>query len=158
MLRYPSISMPFEYDIVVEAANRDRVLVVECKRIKETSDVEAAYWRRSLQMHGRELGTAFFMLAFPTKLFLWKAQTSLDAAPDFSAPANPVLKKYLGHWADQPGGPLSESLEIAISSWLSDLASGIRDPDPNSAPERMIMQSGLLERIKGGIVRTQVSA
>jgi hypothetical protein len=158
MSNYPSMSMPFEYDIVVDTPDRTRVLVVECKRMKDIPDVEAARWRRNFQMHGRDLGAAFFMLASPTQLFLWKADTALEAPPDFTAPAKPVLKRYLSHLADQPGGPLSESLQIAISSWLSDLSDAIREPDPDSEPERMIVQSGLLDKIKGALVRTQVSA
>lgn len=158
MSHYPSIGMPFEYDIVVEAPDRTRVLVVECKRIRDTSDVEAASVRRQLQAYGADLGDTFFLFASPTKLFLWEPSTTQDAPPDFTASARPVLKGYLGHLADRPGGPLSESLEIAFASWLSDLSNGIRKPDPESEPERMIVQSGLLDRIKGGIVRTQVAA
>jgi hypothetical protein len=64
----------------------------------------------------------------------------------------------MGRVADQPQAPLHESLEIAFSTWLSDLANGIREPDASSEPEQMLVQSGLLQRIKGGRVRTQVVA
>jgi hypothetical protein len=151
-------AMRLEYDIVVEAPDRTRVLVVECKRTKESSDVGATKWRRNLQVHGLNVDSEFFLLAFPTKLFLWKAGTPAHANPDFSAPSMPVLKRYLGRVADQPRAPLPESLEIAFSTWLSDLANGVRKPDASSEPERMLVQSGLLERIKGGRVRTQVVA
>lgn len=150
--------MRLEYDIVVEAPDRTRVLIVECKRAKESSDTDAVHWRRNLQAHGLNPNSEFFLLAFPTKLFLWRADRPPNASPDFSAPAKPVLKRYLGRVADQPGGPLPESLEIAFSSWLNDLASGVRQPDASSEPEQMVVQSGLLERIKGGRVRTQVVA
>lgn len=151
-------AMRLEYDIVVEAPDRTRVLVVECKRAKESSDTDAVRWRRNLQVHGLNVDSEFFLLAFPTKLFLWKADRPPNASPDFSAPSKPVLKRYLGRVADQPGGPLPESLEIALSSWLNDLANGVREPDLASEPEQMIVESGVLDRIKGGRVRTQVVA
>lgn len=149
--------MPFLYDIVVETSDRSRVLVVECKRMKVSADVDAATLRRNLASHGVDLGAAFFMLALPANLFLWSPRSAMDALPAFRAAAKPVLKSYLGPLADQPSGPLPESLEIAVSTWLSDLAAGIREPDPASEPERMIVESGLLAAIKGGIVRTHVS-
>jgi len=158
MSHHQSIRMPFEYDIVVDAADHTRTLIVECKRMRETSDAEAARFRQNLARHERALRDAYFMLVLPTKLFLWVPSAALDAPPDFTAPARTVLATYLGRWADQPGGPLSESLAIAISSWLSDLLNGIREPDPQSEPDRMMVQSGLLIRIKGGSVRTQVAA
>ena len=147
-----------EYDIVVEAPDGARVLVVECKRAKESSNEGAVRWRRSFQANGPSLPSEFFLLAFPTRFFLWKADRLPDAFPDFSAPSKPVLKRYIRRVADQPGGPSSESLEIAVSTWLNDLASGTRPPDPSSEPEQLVVQSGLLKRIKGGTVRTQVSA
>lgn len=152
------MSKAFEYDIVVEAPDHTRVLVVECKRMKLTSDTEAAQLRRSLMSLGRDLAAAYFMLALPTGIFLWKGDAAADASPQFSAAVKPVLQSYLGPVADRPGGPRSESLEIAVSSWLSDLASGIRKPDSHSEPERMIVQAGLFERLKGGVVKMHVSA
>lgn len=150
--------MPFQYDIVVETADGTRALVVECKRMKVTSVTDAANVRRNLKAHARDLSPAFFMLASHTGIFLWRAEAAPDAQPEFNAPAKPVLKRYLGSVADRPGGPLPESLEIAISSWLSDLVSGIRAPDLDSEPERMVVESGLLAKIKDGLVRTHVLA
>lgn len=158
MSRHQSLRMPFQYDIVVETADGTRALVVECKRMKVTSAIQAAEVRRSLQAYARDLSPAFFMLAFHTGIYLWRAEAAPGAQSEFSAAAKPVLQRYLGSVADRPGGPLPESLEIAISSWLSDLVSGIREPDPDSEPERMVVDSGLLAQIKGGIVRTHVSA
>lgn len=150
--------MPVEYDIVIETSDRARVLVVECKRMTVTTPADAAHVRRSFQGYAPNLSADYFMLALPTELFLWKGDADPDAPPQFSAPARPVLQSYLGTVADRPGGPRPESLEIAISSWLGDLASSIRKPDPDSEPERMILESGLFERLRGGIVRTHVSA
>lgn len=150
--------MPVEYDIVIETANRTRVLVAECRQSKVTSATEAASWRRSLQDFTRDPISSYFMLVFPTALFLWKEDADANAEPQFSAASNPVLKRYLGAVADKPDGPLSESLEMAIYSWLDDLACGIRIPDLDSEPERAVVESGLFGKLKGAIVKLHGAA
>jgi hypothetical protein len=92
-------------------------------------------------------------LAIPSRLFLWNTDGGKDAAPNFTADAQPVLRDYLGPIADQEGGPRGESLKLAIASWLGDLASKLRSPDKSEA-DRMLVESGLLDKIKGGRVRT----
>jgi hypothetical protein len=158
MSRQQSMSMPGKYDIVIETSDRSRILVVECKRMSVTTPADAAHLRRSLQSYSGSLSSDYFMLALPNCLFLWKGDAHPDAPPEFSASAKPVLQSYLGTVADRPGGPRPQSLEIAISSWLGDLASSIRKPDPASEPERMMLDSGLFERLRGGIVKTHVAA
>jgi hypothetical protein len=148
--------MTVHADIVIETRDRRRVLVVECKRAKETSPSQAARWRRNYLAHGLDSAVPYFLLAFPTALFLWRANHDMHAVPDFTAPAKSVLKRYLGAIADQPDGPLEESLEIAFSTWLNDLAAGIRQPDIGSEADQMLVRSGLLAQIKDGIIRTQV--
>lgn len=150
--------MPVEYDIVIETANRTRVLVAECKRMKVTSATEAANLRHSLQVLTRDPTSSYFMLVVPTALFLWTENADARAEPQFSVAAKPVLKRYLGDIADLPGGPLSESLEMAIYSWLNALACGIRTPDLDSEPERAVVESGLFDKLKGAIVRLHVAA
>ena len=108
--------MTVQADIVIETSDRHLASVVECKRAKETSPSQAARWRRNYLAHGLDFNRSYFLLAFPTALFLWRANQDIDAAPDFTAPAKSVLKRYLGAIADQPDGPLEESLEIAFSA------------------------------------------
>jgi hypothetical protein len=150
--------MAVQADIVVESPDERRVLIVECKRTKDVSNEQAARWRRNYVAHGLDAHVPYFLLAFSSGLFLWRANTNIDAPPDFTAPAKPVLKRYLGPIADQVDGPIEESLEIAFSTWLSDLASGIRKPDADSEADQMLVDSGLLAKIKNGKLRTQVAA
>jgi hypothetical protein len=157
MIVQVSSTMAVQPDIVVETPDRRRVLVVECKRAKETSPSQAARWRRNYLVHGLDSGVPYFLLAFSTALFLWRENHDMNAEPDFTAPAKSILQRYLGAAiADRPGGPLEESLEIAFSTWLSDLANGIREPDVSSEADQMLVQSGLFAQIKDGVVRTQV--
>ena len=148
--------MALQVDIVIESPDRRRILIVECKRARDASSQQAVRWRRNFVAHGLDSEVPYFLLAFPTDLFLWRANANIEAPPDFTAPANGVLKRYLGPIADQPGGPLEESLEIAFSFWLSDLAHGVRQPDALSEADQMLVNSGLLEKIRGGVFKTQV--
>lgn len=148
--------MALRVDIVIESPDRRRILVVECKRAQDTSSQHAVRWRRNFVAHGLDSEVPYFLLAFPTGLFLWRANANIEAPPDFTAPAQGVLKRYLGPIADQPDGPLEESLEIAVSTWLSNLAYGVRQPDARSEADQMLVTSGLLEKMRGGTFRTQV--
>lgn len=148
--------MALQADIVIESPDRRRILVVECKRAQDTSRQHAVHWRRNFVAHGLDAEVPYFLLAFSSGLFLWRANENIEAPPDFTAPAQSVLKRYLGSIADQPGGPLEESLEIAFSTWLSDLAHGVRQPDALSEADQMLVTSGLLEEMRGGTLRTQV--
>jgi len=140
-------------DIVVDSPTGRRVLIVECKATRKSTPEDAAQVRRNLLAHSQLPADAFFLLAMPSKLFLWSKDRAKDAAPSFSADAQPVLRDYLGPIADQEGGPRGESLELAIASWLGDLTSNLRSPNQSDA-DRMLVESGLLDKIKGGRVRT----
>jgi hypothetical protein len=147
--------MPAKADIVLDSPLRGRLLLVECKWAKESSPASAAHLRDSLSRLWNS-DAAFFMLAFRTGLYLWKKDTAPNAPPDFVSPAKQVLREYLGKLADQADGPRAESMELAIASWLSDLASDLRKPDPKSEADQMLVKSGLYEQMKHGIVRTEV--
>jgi hypothetical protein len=150
--------MTVRADIVIETPARRRILIVECRRVMQTSSTQAVRWRRNFVAHRLDAAVPYFLLAFPTELFLWRANLDVDAPPDFAVPAQPVLKRYRGPIADQPGGPLEESLEIAFSTWLSDLANGIRQPDAHSEADQMLVTSDLLAQIKNGVFRTQLAS
>jgi hypothetical protein len=154
MFWHKSDAMAIRAGIVIESPNPRPVLVVECRRAQDSSSQHAVRWRRNLVAHGLDSEVPYFLLAFPTGLFLWRANADIDAPPDFTAPAHGVLKRYLGPIADQPGGPLEEGLEIALYAWLSDLAHGVRQPEVLSEADQMLVTSGLLEKMTGGTFRT----
>jgi hypothetical protein len=141
-------------DIVVDSPAGQRVLFVECRATRKSTPEDAAHVRRNLIAHSQLPSDAFFLLAMTSKLFLWDKDGAANAAPNFTADAQPVLRDYLGSIADQEGGPRGESLELAIASWLGDLTSNLRRPDKSDA-DRMLVDSGLFEKIKGGRVRTE---
>jgi hypothetical protein len=49
-------------------------------------------------------------------------------------------------------------MELAIASWLNDLANNVRKPDPSSEADQMLIRSGLYDQMKHGVVRTHVHA
>jgi len=140
-------------DIVAYSRDHRRMLVVDCKMSKESSPESAARLRRNLMQHELLDEAPFFLLAFPTGLFLWKGEAKSDELPAFSAPAKPVLRTYLGKAAEDDANIRRASLEIALCSWLSDLVIGVRTPEANNEADQILVQSGLYEQIRHGEVR-----
>jgi hypothetical protein len=160
MLHQLSQVMPAPADITVYAPSRIGVLVVECKQARESTAEAAAHLRRNLLGDGylNVPHTAFFMLAFPTALYLWRPDVAFDAPPDFSAAAKPLLREYLGDSiADQRPWPGAESMQLAISGWLGDLAGSIRNPDPASDADQMLVKAGVYGLIQGGAIRRDIA-
>lgn len=143
-------------DIVVFSRDLQPVLVVKCRRGSGADEKSATDYRLNLLTHDFVPKSVSFLLAYPTTFFLWKQESSIDAKPDFTAPALPLLRGYVGKLADDACGWDSSSLELLLSYWLSELAADIRTPNHNSEAERMLSDSGLLEKIRFGKIRTQV--
>jgi hypothetical protein len=144
-------------DIVLETPRNERILVVECKWMKAPSLERAAELRDSLS----PLWTTdyeFFLLVLRTGLHLWRREAPSGSAPDFTAPAKRLWGDYLGKLAENPDHLRSESMERAVASWLSDLASNVRKPDPASEPDQLLLNSGLYGRMQNGLVRLHVEA
>ena len=148
--------MPPRSDIIAYSTDHRPVLVVECKGGKETSPGNAARLRRNLLAHELIPDAPYFLLAFSTVFFLWRDKTPADQPPDFSASARSVLREYLGKLAEDAAATRGESLQLALVSWLGDLASAIRQPDPGSEADQMLVKSGLYEKIRSGEVKSEV--
>jgi hypothetical protein len=144
-----------QFDIAAYSPDRQLVLLAEVKWLKELTEEEAAFFRRNLLAHQLLTEVPYFLLAHRNAFFLWKGKGTPGNRPDFKAAAKPVLKKYLGDLADTGSGAGPESMELAVKLWLSDLASGIEQPDPNSEADKMLVDSGLLDSLKGGEVRRE---
>lgn len=147
--------MPSHSDIVAYSPDHRRVLVVECKGGGEMSPENAALLRRNLLTHNLIPDAPYFLLAVPNGFFLWLDKTPADQPPDFFASAKSVLRDYLGKHAEALG-TRGESLQLVLVSWLGDLASAIRQPDPNSEADQMLVKSGLYDKIRFGEVKSEV--
>ena len=149
------LEMRDRHDIAGYSPDRKLVLIADVKAGKKTSEENASFFRRNLLAHGLLSEVPYFLLAYKTQFFLWKGVRGPDARPDYQAAAKPVLEKYLGKIAEDERGPGSEGLEIAVKSWLSELASGIQVPAAQSAPDQMLVESGLYDCLKGGEVHSE---
>jgi hypothetical protein len=98
------------------------------------------------------------MLVLRTGVHLWKRDTPPGSQPDFRASAQDIWRDYLGELAEKPQGPREESMELAVSAWLNDLANNVSKPDPDSTADQMLVESGLYDRMKNAVVRRHVNA
>jgi hypothetical protein len=152
----PSSSMRSPTDIAVYSPDKQLILVVEVKGGKQSKSDAAAQLRRNLLVHGLLPSSPYFLLAYQTNLFLWRSGSDPIAPPLFMAPAKPVLQDYLRSVSGGERLVGEESLQLALVSWLSDLASDVRTPQPSSEADEMIVQSGLYDLIKNGEVKSEV--
>lgn len=150
-----SESMRRTADIVVFTKGSQPILIVEISATKETSAAAAARSRRSLVENEMVAEVPFLLLAFKTAMFLWKKETPIDGPPDFTAPIKPLLRHYLKSLRDDRDVG-EESIQIAVHSWLRDLAIGIRKPEATFPPDKMLQDSGLYQQMYFGDVRSEV--
>jgi hypothetical protein len=149
--------MPALNDIAVLSSAGWPALIVECKGGNEVSAEGAARFRRNLLAHELVPDVPFYMLAYPNYLYLWKRESAPDSLPDFQAPSASILKDYAPRLSTHPSNVQGSSLELVMLSWLSDLAAGIRGPNPTFAAEQMLLDSGLYKIIRDGKVTSRLA-
>ena len=141
-------------DIVVYALDRRPVLAVEIKEARQASAKEAAALRRGLFAHGLLPDSAFYLIVYPTTLFLWRRETPAADPPDYAASTRPVLNDtQLNVSLGRDGHLRKGGLQLLVFSWLSVLASDLRAPDATSEPEKMLIDSGVYEQLRHGDVQ-----
>jgi hypothetical protein len=146
--------MPAPADIVVYAPDRHLVLAVEIKETRQASAKEAAALRHRLLAHGLLPDSAFFLLVYPSTLFLWRRETPAADPPDYVASTIPVLNDTELNIAGDDDTHLRKGgLQLRVFAWLSVLASDLRGADPKSEPEKMLIDSGVYDQLRHGDVR-----
>jgi hypothetical protein len=89
-------------------------------------------------------------------LHLWRKDAPAGSPPQFTASAKQIWRNYLGKLAEEPGTLRSESMELAVAAWLNDLANNVTRLDTESEADRLLLDSGLYDQMKGGVVRKHV--
>ena len=145
--------MQNQFDMTGYSPRNELILLVETKWSKDSSEQVAVAYRTNLIANDLLPRDPFFLLAYRNNLFLWREKAGDQAGPDYKSSAKPVLKKYLPSIPDPEKELGPESLEFAIKLWLADLASGYEQPDLNSEADKMLVDSGLFKRLKGGQIR-----
>jgi hypothetical protein len=146
--------MPAPADIVVYAPDRRPVLAVEIKETRHASAKEATALRRGLFAHGLLPDSTFYLIVYPTSLFLWRRQTPADGPPDYVASTRPGLEDTDLNVSHEHDGHLRKGgLQLLIFGWLSVLANDLRAADPTSEPEKILIDSGVYEQLRHGEVQ-----
>jgi hypothetical protein len=150
--------MRHQYDFEGYAGDGRLVLIGEVKGVGGATEESAKVFRRNLIAHDLLPRDVYFLLAFRTAVYLWKPQAGKDASPDFKAAAKPVLKKFLGEVAENEAAPGAESVEFAFKHWLSEFTHGAGIPEATSDADRILLESGLYPKIRGGEIRYESAA
>ena len=139
--------LPASSDIVVYARDRRPVLAVEIRETRQPSAKDAAALRGCLHAHGLVPASAFYLIVYPTTLFLWRRETPATDLPDYAASAK---------WAGDDTGAArvyKDGLQLVVFWWLSVLTNGLRDADPASEADKILIDSGVYEDLRHGEVR-----
>lgn len=134
-------------DFVVHSPSNQLLLVVEVKAAKNGSAQWAAKFRRNLIAHGAAPDAPYFLLILPEHAYLWKnALATEDTLPSFVSDTKNLLAPYLSRYGEDYSGLSESSLELAVRSWLQDLAS------PNwhaqASQDRLLAESGLAAQMR----------
>jgi len=151
--------MNYEVDLVIYDSTGHKVLLVEVKQKLHTKQDWAAKMRRNLLAHNFIPNTPFFLLACPDRFYLWKDAGSEPTIvePDYVIDPSSFLRPFLKN-ADISSEKISHfSLEITISSWLNKLLyMPLPKGDVDDETQKLI-DSGLIDAIKGGRVEYEVA-
>jgi hypothetical protein len=146
------------WDIAVYGPDNQLALAVEVKSIPNRSPEWAARFRRNLLAHQHVPNAPYFMFVLPDRIYLW-VDSDIDEGtvePTYDIDAQPILHDYFaqtGFQAEQLG---SQSLELIVASWLSQLIH--QDVDELDDSLTWLVESGLYEAIAGGFVEYGVLA
>lgn len=146
--------MNFHPDIVAYSADGRLQMVCEVKGRQAGSSAAAVKVRRNLLAHEAFPRAPFFVVSFPERLYLWKqGAATTESPPDYTARTDDILDEYLGSWSSHPAQLAEESLVIALSAWLRDVAGAKRAS--RSEADRVAVESGLSSAISHGAVNQE---
>jgi hypothetical protein len=139
--------MGFQPDLVVDSFARRTVLTVECISSRSGAVEEAVYLRDTFLPDEIDVDDCFFMLARLSVIDLWLPRSARGALPNYTAPAPPILSRYVSDTSHL----YSALLRGVIARWLASVTYG-RAADATEA-EQMLVASGLYAKLRGGDVR-----
>lgn len=128
------------------------ILVAEVKRRLGTSERWATQFRRNMLAHGFFPKAPFFLIATPERMYFWKQDRpgNTDEPPSFTMDSTSALKPYLERLGKPPQAVGEQTLELLVSSWLSDMA-GAREAHAVQDPSILwLTESGLLDSLEAG--------
>jgi hypothetical protein len=147
------------WDLSVNNRAGQLILAVEVKRKTQASPAWAAQLRCNILAHGTFPQTPYFLMAFPDKFYLWAEPDSHleQSAPTYTIDAQPILEPYFqgaGLTTDQIS---AQSLELIISSWLSEIIHTEKLENIDSS-QQWLIDSGLHAALVGGRLEYEIAA
>lgn len=143
-------------DFVVEAPDRGVQLVVEAKNTVAPSPDWPLRFLRNLFVHAVIPRSEYFLLALRDHLYLWRRpDPEKPAPPDFEGDTASILAPYLSSISGRLDTLTERGFEFLIYAWLADLVAGTAAP---SETAKWIEDSGLLESIRHGTIKSQMAA
>lgn len=110
-------------DFVAYDRDGQVVLLAEAKSRRGTSESWAAHLRRNMLSHGALPWAAYFLIATPERMYLWKQDRSdpADVPPKFTVDAAKVLNPYFEKLHQEPSKIGPEAFELLVLTWLTDI-------------------------------------
>ena len=140
--------MQVQPELVVDSIYRRTILTVECIAQSGESIEEAVYLRDTLLPEEIDIDDCYFMLARISVINLWMPRSARGALPDYTASVLPILREHAHERIDDLD---RAGLRQAVASWLESV-SRWRDKGTSEA-EKMLVRSGLYEKLRGAYVR-----
>jgi hypothetical protein len=138
-------------DIAVFSKDRRLILIMEVKDGgREMTAQYAAALRHNWIGHGNLPVTPFFMIATRFHIFLWRGEAELGALPSYSATTTPIVTAYCPTITRMRRWRVCGGLDFAMFFWLADIMDERRPLSADSDTDRVLLDSGLFDEIKGG--------
>lgn len=116
----------------------------------------AAQYRRNLLTHQFIPVSPYFLLFAPDSAYLWSSGKSKTAdMPAAQGNTKTILARYL---PKRDGAISSTSLEMAVQSWLLDLIMRPTSRQLDEDEKRLLVDSGLLDKISTGLLTLEPSS
>lgn len=146
-------------DLAVYNENRELVLTVEVKNLRNVSSDWASQLRRNILARGNYPLAGYFLIATPDKFFLWAGERNepLSAKPDYSVDVRDELKPIFSEFNVQPENVSGFIFEQIVARWLK----GIMYPVYRNSDEVLpawVTGSGLDKAVLQGDFYSELAA
>jgi hypothetical protein len=138
-------------DFMLYTKSNELLLVVEVKAIRNEDEQWAVKLRRNLIAHGAVPESPFFLLVLPEHVYLWK-DAPAEASPNVVSDTKHILRPYLSKFGEHALHLSESSLELAVRSWLNDIADPTRHKTATADENKLLEESGLATRMRHGAV------
>lgn len=153
------VNLDSGWDLSVDDRNGQRTLVVEIKRKTDASPEWVTRLRRNLLAHGTFSTAPYFLMVFPDRFYLWTDAADQDQIePTYSVDGHSILQPYLERAGVAANQISEQSLELIITSWLSEIISSDKLPEDIDETQRWLVDSGLYAALVGGKFEHEAAA